>query len=44
MGNTQSAIKYPGYTLVSEDEQMILVKNEGGDQFVIKKFDRGQVR
>uniref|UniRef100_A0A8C1QKM9 non-specific serine/threonine protein kinase n=1 Tax=Cyprinus carpio TaxID=7962 RepID=A0A8C1QKM9_CYPCA len=42
MGNTQSAIKYPGYTLVSEDEQMILVKNEGGDQFVIKKFDRGQ--
>uniref|UniRef100_A0A8C1S2R9 Protein kinase domain-containing protein n=1 Tax=Cyprinus carpio TaxID=7962 RepID=A0A8C1S2R9_CYPCA len=30
MGNTQSAIKYPGYTLVSEDEQMILLC-EGGD-------------
>lgn len=42
MGNTQSAIKYPGYTLVSEDEQMILVKNEGGDHFVIKTFNNGQ--
>ncbi|KAF4111661.1 hypothetical protein G5714_008692 [Onychostoma macrolepis] len=45
MGNTQytqSAIKYPGYTSVSEDEQMILVKNEGGDHFVIKKFNNGQ--
>ncbi len=44
MGNTQSAIKYPGYTLVSEDEHMILVKNEGGDHFVIKKFNNGQVK
>ncbi|KAK2913247.1 hypothetical protein Q8A67_001646 [Cirrhinus molitorella] len=42
MGNTQSTIKYPGYTLVSEDKQKILVKNEGGDHFVIKKFNTGQ--
>ncbi len=44
MGNDQSVIKFPGYTLVSEDEQMILVKNEGGDQFIIKKFNAGKVR
>ncbi len=44
MGNTQSAIKYPGYTLVSEDEHMTLVKNEAGDQFIIKKFNNGQVK
>ncbi|CAM4510634.1 unnamed protein product [Leuciscus chuanchicus] len=42
MGNNQSETKYPGNTLVSEDEQMILVKNEGGDQFVIKKSSVGQ--
>ncbi|KAI2663033.1 Serine/threonine-protein kinase Nek1 [Labeo rohita] len=42
MGNKQSAVKYPGYTLVSEDEQKILVKNGGGDLFVIKKLNLGQ--
>ncbi|RXN08640.1 serine threonine- kinase Nek11-like protein [Labeo rohita] len=43
MGNKQSAIKYPGYTLVSEYEQKILLKNEGGDNFAIKKLNLGQI-
>ncbi|XP_067256489.1 uncharacterized protein [Chanodichthys erythropterus] len=42
MGNNLSATKYPGYTLVSKDKKTSLVKNEGGEQFVIKKFSVGQ--
>ncbi|XP_051756493.1 ribosomal protein S6 kinase alpha-5-like [Ctenopharyngodon idella] len=38
MGNNQSALTERGYTLVNEQEKMMLVKNESGDQFVIKKF------
>ncbi|XP_073763980.1 serine/threonine-protein kinase Nek1 isoform X2 [Danio rerio] len=42
MGNKQSN-KYPGYTLVkSNDEKKILVKNEKGDQFVVKKLSTRQ--
>ncbi|XP_067298880.1 uncharacterized protein [Pseudorasbora parva] len=36
MGSNQSVLKAHGYELVSGQEKMILVKNEGGDQFVIK--------
>lgn len=44
MGSNLSALKAHGYTLVSEKENKILVKNEGGDQFVIKKLSANQVR
>ncbi|XP_048039559.1 serine/threonine-protein kinase PLK4-like [Megalobrama amblycephala] len=42
MGSNLSALKDHGYTLVSEKENKILVKNEGGDQFVIKKLSTNQ--
>ncbi|XP_067256633.1 uncharacterized protein [Chanodichthys erythropterus] len=42
MGSNLSALKERGYTLVSEKENKILVKNEGGDQFVIKKLSANQ--
>uniref|UniRef100_A0A8C1JXP0 non-specific serine/threonine protein kinase n=1 Tax=Cyprinus carpio TaxID=7962 RepID=A0A8C1JXP0_CYPCA len=42
MGNSQSALKEHGYTLVKEEENKILVKNEAGDQFVIKKLSANQ--
>ncbi|KAK2913253.1 hypothetical protein Q8A67_001652 [Cirrhinus molitorella] len=38
MGSNQSVLKNKGYTIVSEQDNKILVKNEGGDQFVIKKL------
>ncbi|XP_065152044.1 probable serine/threonine-protein kinase nek3 [Paramisgurnus dabryanus] len=40
MANSRSAIKDHGYTLVSKEKN--LVKNEGGDQFVIKKLKTNQ--
>ncbi|ROI48889.1 Apolipoprotein L3 [Anabarilius grahami] len=43
MGNNQSALKERGYTLVNEQEKMMLVKNESGDQFVIKRFRDARV-
>uniref|UniRef100_A0A8C1X2Z3 Protein kinase domain-containing protein n=1 Tax=Cyprinus carpio TaxID=7962 RepID=A0A8C1X2Z3_CYPCA len=43
MGNSQSALKEHGYTLVKEEENKILVKNEAGDQFVIKKLSANQI-
>ncbi|ROL44947.1 Serine/threonine-protein kinase Nek1 [Anabarilius grahami] len=42
MGSNLSALKDRGYTLVSEKENKIVVKNEGGDQFVIKKLSANQ--
>ncbi|XP_073729094.1 uncharacterized protein [Misgurnus anguillicaudatus] len=42
MGNNVSALRDHGYTLVSEAKDKILVKNEGGDQFVIKKLSANQ--
>ncbi|XP_073669022.1 uncharacterized protein [Paramisgurnus dabryanus] len=42
MGNSVSALKDHGYTLVSEEKNMILVKNEAGDLFVIKKLSANQ--
>ncbi|XP_050958847.1 uncharacterized protein LOC127160228 isoform X2 [Labeo rohita] len=42
MGNSLSALKEHGYSLVSQQENKILVKNEGGDQFVIKKLSANQ--
>ncbi|XP_055027667.2 uncharacterized protein [Misgurnus anguillicaudatus] len=42
MGTNLSALKEHGYTLVSEEKNKILVKNEGGDQFVIKKLSANQ--
>ncbi|XP_050958841.1 uncharacterized protein LOC127160228 isoform X1 [Labeo rohita] len=38
MGNSLSVLKEHGYSLVSQQENKILVKNEGGDQFLIKKL------
>ncbi|XP_058626335.1 serine/threonine-protein kinase PLK4-like isoform X1 [Onychostoma macrolepis] len=42
MDNSLSALKEHGYSLVSEEENKIPVKNEGGDQFVIKKLSANQ--
>ncbi|XP_073689492.1 uncharacterized protein [Garra rufa] len=42
MGNSLSALNEHGYSLVSHVENKILVKNEGGDQFVIKKLSANQ--
>ncbi|XP_043082619.1 serine/threonine-protein kinase PLK4-like [Puntigrus tetrazona] len=42
MGNKLSALKEHGYSLVSEEENKVLVKNEGGEQFVIKKLNDNQ--
>nr|XP_055026892.1 uncharacterized protein LOC129416583 [Misgurnus anguillicaudatus]XP_055026893.1 uncharacterized protein LOC129416583 [Misgurnus anguillicaudatus] len=42
MGNSQSALRDHGYTLVSEEKNKILVKNEAGDLFVIKKLRANQ--
>uniref|UniRef100_A0A671QTP3 Probable serine/threonine-protein kinase PknB n=1 Tax=Sinocyclocheilus anshuiensis TaxID=1608454 RepID=A0A671QTP3_9TELE len=39
MGSNQSVLKDKGYTLVSEQGNQILVKNKGGDEFVIKKLN-----
>uniref|UniRef100_A0A673IGF8 Probable serine/threonine-protein kinase DDB_G0279405 n=1 Tax=Sinocyclocheilus rhinocerous TaxID=307959 RepID=A0A673IGF8_9TELE len=39
MGSNQSVLKDKGYTLVSEQDNKILVKNKGGDLFVIKKLN-----
>lgn len=43
MGNNQSALEERGYTLVKEQDKMKLVKNESGDQLVIKTFRDAQV-
>ncbi|KAK2913250.1 hypothetical protein Q8A67_001649 [Cirrhinus molitorella] len=45
MGSNQSVLENKGYTLVSEKDNKILVKNKDGDQFVIKKLraDKGDV-
>ncbi|XP_065153402.1 uncharacterized protein [Paramisgurnus dabryanus] len=42
MGNSLTALNERGYTLVSKEKNKILVKNEGGDQFVIKKLSTNQ--
>ncbi|RXN32191.1 serine threonine- kinase Nek5-like isoform X1 [Labeo rohita] len=42
MGNSLSTLKDHGYSLVSQQENKILVKNDGGDQFVIKKLSANQ--
>ncbi|CAM4510849.1 unnamed protein product [Leuciscus chuanchicus] len=42
MGSKQSVLKASGYELVSEQEKMMLVKNKGGDQFVIKELNANQ--
>ncbi|KAF4115179.1 hypothetical protein G5714_002668 [Onychostoma macrolepis] len=42
MGNKQTILKEKGYTLVNEQENMFLVKNKSGDQFVIKKLKADQ--
>uniref|UniRef100_A0A672LW32 non-specific serine/threonine protein kinase n=1 Tax=Sinocyclocheilus grahami TaxID=75366 RepID=A0A672LW32_SINGR len=42
MGSNQSVLKDKGYTLVSEQDNTILVKNTGGDMFVIKKLNAKQ--
>ncbi|XP_026066482.1 serine/threonine-protein kinase PLK4 [Carassius auratus] len=42
MGNSQLSLKEHGYTLVKEEENKILVKNEAGDQFVVKKMSTNQ--
>ncbi|XP_052459297.1 serine/threonine-protein kinase Nek10-like [Carassius gibelio] len=39
MGSNQSVLKDKGYTIVSEEENKTLVKNEIGDQFIIKKLN-----
>lgn len=44
MGSKQSVLKDHGYELVSEQDKMILVKNEAGDQFVIKKLNANKAR
>lgn len=44
MGNKQSELKKEGYTVVSEDPQMMKVKDKNGDQFVIKALKADQVR
>ncbi|KAL1277273.1 hypothetical protein QQF64_023946 [Cirrhinus molitorella] len=42
MGNSLSTLNELGYSLVSEEKNKILVKNEGGDKFVIKKLSANQ--
>ncbi|XP_042615209.1 serine/threonine-protein kinase Nek1-like [Cyprinus carpio] len=42
MGSNQSVLRDNGYTLVSEQENKTLVKNESGDQFVIKSLNANQ--
>ncbi|XP_065104632.1 uncharacterized protein [Paramisgurnus dabryanus] len=42
MGNSLSIVQDHGYTLVSEEKNKILVKNEGGDLFVVKKLSKKQ--
>ncbi|XP_026077956.1 calcium/calmodulin-dependent protein kinase type 1D-like [Carassius auratus] len=42
MGNSQLSLKEHGYTLVKEEENKILVKDEAGDQFVVKKLSTNQ--
>ncbi|KTF93633.1 hypothetical protein cypCar_00041344 [Cyprinus carpio] len=42
MGSNKSVLQDKGYTLVSEQENKTLVKNKGGDQFVIKKLNADQ--
>ncbi|XP_073763977.1 uncharacterized protein si:ch211-217i17.1 [Danio rerio] len=42
MGNKQSELKKEGYTVVSEDPQMMKVKDKNGDQFVIKALKADQ--
>ncbi|XP_059357014.1 serine/threonine-protein kinase Nek2-like [Carassius carassius] len=42
MGSNQSVLKDKGYTIVSEEENKSLVKNKGGDQFVIKQLNADQ--
>ncbi|KAL1277249.1 hypothetical protein QQF64_023922 [Cirrhinus molitorella] len=42
MGNRLSALKEHGYSLVSEEKNKILVKNEGGDQFIVKMLSANQ--
>ncbi|XP_073729737.1 uncharacterized protein [Misgurnus anguillicaudatus] len=42
MGNSLSIVQDHGYTLVSEEKNKILVKNEGGDLFVVKKLSKNQ--
>ncbi|KAK7171253.1 hypothetical protein R3I94_001253 [Phoxinus phoxinus] len=42
MGSKQSVLKDHGYELVSEQDKMMLVKNESGDQFVIKELNTNQ--
>ncbi|XP_026107674.1 serine/threonine-protein kinase Nek3-like [Carassius auratus] len=42
MGSNQSVLKDKGYTIVSEEENKTLLKNESGDQFVIKKLNANQ--
>lgn len=44
MGSSQSVLKANGYELVNEQEKMMLVKNKGGDLFVIKKLRAKKVR
>lgn len=44
MGSNKSVLQDKGYTLVSEQENKTLVKNKGGDQFLIKKLKADQVR
>ncbi|XP_073692861.1 uncharacterized protein [Garra rufa] len=42
MGSNQSVLEKNGYTLMSEQDKKIMVKNKVGDQFVIKKLKAGQ--
>ncbi|XP_073729103.1 uncharacterized protein [Misgurnus anguillicaudatus] len=42
MGNSLTALNERGYTLVSKEKNKILVKNEAGDLFVIKKLSANQ--
>ncbi|XP_067299091.1 serine/threonine-protein kinase Nek1-like [Pseudorasbora parva] len=42
MGNKQAVFKAHGYTLVNGQKKMTMVKNESGDQFVIKKLKADQ--
>ncbi|XP_050957690.1 uncharacterized protein LOC127158711 [Labeo rohita] len=42
MGSKQSVLQEKGYTVMSEQDNEIMVKNNDGDQFVIKKLNANQ--
>ncbi|RXN18507.1 serine threonine- kinase Nek5-like isoform X1 [Labeo rohita] len=42
MGSKQSVLQEKGYTVMSEQDNELMVKNNDGDQFVIKKLNANQ--